>query len=313
MSYLLRRIASSAVVLLGVTVLTFGLTHLTPGDPARTILAERHGRQPSEQSVAEFRAEQGLDEPIPLQYIDWLGNVVRGDLGRSYYGDGTVLKLLVEHLPNTVELAGVSILVAVVIAVPVGTLSAIYRGTWIDYLGQIAALIGVSMPNFWLGYLLIIGVALRLEFVPVYGAGTLAHLVLPALTLGSGMAALLTRLVRSSLLETLAEPYVDAARSRGLAERGVVVAHALRTALLPVVTMVGLQLGSVLGGAVVVEVVFQRPGLGTLVVDAVFARDYPIVQGATLVVGVTFVIVNLLTDLAYRRLDPRVSLRGDRA
>ncbi|SDK45093.1 nickel ABC transporter permease [Natronorubrum texcoconense] len=313
MSYLLRRLASSTVVLFGVTVLTFGLVHLTPGDPARTVLAERQGRQPSEADVREFRAEQGLNDPVPIQYGNWLGDVLRGDLGRSYYGDGDVLELLLAYLPNTIELAGASILIAVAIAIPAGVVSAVYRGTWIDYVSQGTSLIGVSMPNFWLGYLLIIGGALRLGVFPVYGAGTLAHLVLPAITLGTGMAAVLTRLVRSSLLETLEEPYVDAARARGLAERGVVTAHALRTALLPVVTMIGLQLGYVLGGAVVVEVVFQRPGLGTLLVDAVFARDFPVIQGVTLLVGATFVLVNLLTDLAYHRLDPRVSLGGGRA
>ncbi|WP_440766898.1 nickel ABC transporter permease [Natronorubrum sp. DTA7] len=310
MSYLFRRLASSTVVLFGVTVLTFGLVHLTPGDPARTVLAERQGRQPSEADVREFRAEQGLNDPVPIQYGNWLGDVLRGDLGRSYYGDGDILELLLAYLPNTIELAGASILVAVAIAIPAGVISAVYRGTWIDYASQVTSLIGVSMPNFWLGYLLIIGGALRLGLFPVYGAGALAHLVLPAITLGTGMAAVLTRLVRSSLLETLEEPYVDAARARGLAERGVVTAHALRTALLPVVTMIGLQLGYVLGGAVVVEVVFQRPGLGTLLVDAVFARDFPVIQGVTLLVGATFVVVNLLTDLAYHRLDPRVSLGG---
>ncbi|SEH13280.1 peptide/nickel transport system permease protein [Natronorubrum sediminis] len=312
-SYLLRRLASSTVVLFGVTVLTYGLIHLTPGDPARTVLAEQQGRQPDDDAVNEFRAEEGLDEPIPVQYGNWLGDALGGDLGRSYYGDGDVLELLLSHLPNTIELAGASVLIAVAIALPVGVISAVYRGTWVDYISQVISLLGLSMPNFWLGYLLIIGGALRLGVFPVYGAGTPAHLVLPAITLGTGMAAVLTRLVRSSLLETLEEPYVDAARSRGLAERGVVVAHALRTALLPVVTIVGLQLGAVLGGAVVVEVVFQRPGVGTLLVDAVFARDFPVIQGVTLLVGVTFVVVNLLTDLAYRRLDPRVSLGGGRA
>lgn len=310
MQYLLRRLASSSVVLFGVTVVTFGLLHLTPGDPARTVLYERQGRPPSEESVRDFRAEQGLDEPVPVQYVSWLGDVARGDLGSSYYGHGAVDDLLVAHLPNTVELAGAAILVAVAVAVPLGVVSAVYQGSWLDYTSQIVSLLGVSTPNFWLGYVLIIGGSLRLGLVPPYGAGTLSHLVLPAITLGTGMAAVLARLVRSSLLEALSEPYVDAARSRGLSERVVVVAHALRTALLPVVTMIGLQLGYVLGGAVVVEVVFQRPGLGTLLVDAVFARDVPVIQGVTLFVGCTFVAVNLLTDLAYRRLDPRVSFGG---
>ncbi|MDG5821744.1 nickel ABC transporter permease [Natronococcus sp. A-GB7] len=310
MQYLLRRFGSSAVVLFGVTMITYGLVHLTPGDPARTVLAERQGQQPSEADVQAFRAEEGLDEPLPLQYLHWIGDVLQGDLGRSYYGDGAVLDLLIAYLPNTIELAGASILVAVAVAIPAGVVSAVYRGTWIDYVSQVIALLGVSMPNFWLGYLLIIGGALRLGIFPVYGAGTVAHLVLPAVTLGTGMAAVLTRLVRSSLLETLEEPYVDAARARGLPERALVVAHALRTAMLPVVTMIGLQLGYVLGGAVVVEVVFQRPGLGMLLVDAVFARDFPVIQGVTLLVGTCFVIVNLGTDLAYQRLDPRVSLAG---
>ncbi|MEY7852205.1 nickel ABC transporter permease [Natrarchaeobius sp. A-rgal3] len=310
MQYLLRRFGSSVVVLFGVTVITYSLVHLTPGDPARTVLAERQGQQPSETAVQEFRAEAGLDDPIPLQYLHWMADVLQGDLGRSYYGDGPVLDLLVASLPNTIELAGASILVAVAVSIPAGVVSAVYRGTWLDYTSQVIALLGVSMPNFWLGYLLIIGGALHLGVFPVYGAGTMGHLVLPAVTLGTGMAAVLTRLVRSSLLETLEEPYVDAARARGLPERAVVVAHALRTALLPVVTMIGLQLGYVLGGAVVVEIVFQRPGLGMLLVDAVFARDFPVIQGVTLLIGICFVVVNLGTDLAYQHLDPRVSLGG---
>ncbi|WP_276254811.1 nickel ABC transporter permease [Halomontanus rarus] len=306
----LRRLASTVVVLLGVTILTYGLIFLTPGDPATVVLQEQLGHQPSEQSVRDFRAEQGLDDPVPVQYANWLADVLRGDLGDSYYGDGPVLELLVDHLPQTLALAGASILVAICVALPAGIASACYRGTRIDYASQLIALLGVSTPNFWLGYLLIIVGALRLGLFPVAGAGSLPQLVLPAITLGTGMAAVLTRLVRSSLLEVLAEPFVDGARARGVPGRAVVVVHALRTALLPVVTMIGLQLGYVLGGAVVVEVVFQRPGLGTLLVDAVFARDYPVVQGVTLLVGTLFVAVNLLTDLVYRRLDPRVSIGG---
>ncbi len=307
-AYLLYRTATSLIVLCGVSVLTFGLTFLTPGDPARTVLRQQYGQTPPPVVVDAFREKHGLDEPFAVQYVDWLTGVLRGDLGNSYASGRPVMELLVEALPPTLELAAAAIVVALVVAVPAGVLSAVHQGEWIDSISQLGALLGVSMPNFWLGYLLIIVFSLQLGLFPVAGSGGLSHLVLPAVALGTGMTAIITRLVRTSLLEVLDKPYVEMARSKGLSERITVYKHALRNALIPVITVVGLQFGFVLSGAVVVEIVFQRPGVGVLLVDAVFARDYPVVQGAVLLIAVLFVLTNALVDLTYRYLDPRIRL-----
>ncbi|GAB3031943.1 nickel ABC transporter permease [Natronobiforma cellulositropha] len=309
-SYILYRLATALVVLAGVSVLTFGLIYLTPGDPAETILIQQTDQHPSQAQIDAFRAEHGLDEPIPIQYLEWLSSALRGDLGQSYYSGRDVAALIVQHVPATLELAAASMLVALAIALPTGVLSAVHRGERLDAASQLAALVGVSMPNFWLGYLLIIVFSLHLSLLPVAGSGGLSHLLLPAVALGTGMAAIVTRLVRTSMLEVLDATYVEVARSKGLSERVVIYKHALRNALLPVVTVVGLQFGFVLNGAVVVEIVFQRPGLGMLLVDAVFARDYPVVQGVVLVGAVAFVVTNVLVDLSYRYLDPRIRLGG---
>ncbi len=308
--YLLKRVVSSAVVLGSVSLATYALVLITPGDPAETILRERLNSQPSDQEVSQFRAEHGLEEPFHVQYANWLGNAVSGDLGQSYFHGRAVRELIAAHLPATIELAVAAMIVALVISVPAGIVSSVYRQTSLDYISQAGALFGVSVPNFWFGYLLIILVALPLNAIPTSGAGSAAHLVLPAVTLGTGLAAVITRLLRASLLETLEEPYVRTARSKGLYERVVVYRHALRSALIPVVTVIGLQFAYVLNGAVIVEAVFNRPGLGTLLVDAVFARDYPVVQGVVLVTAVLFVVTNFLVDLSYRYLDPRIDLEA---
>ena len=311
--YLLYRTTTSLVVLVGVSCLTFALTFLTPGDPAETILRQQYGQTPPPDVVDAFRENHGLDEPFVVQYLDWLSNILRGDFGTSYYSDREVISLLAEALPPTVELAVAAMVVALVIAVPAGVLSAVHQGAWIDNLCQFSALAGISMPNFWLGYLLIIVFSLKLSLFPVAGSGGISYLVLPAITLGTGMSAIIMRLVRMSLLEVLEEPYVDMARSKGLNERIVIYKHALRNALIPVVTIVGLQFGFMLNGAVVVEIVFQRPGLGMLLVDAIFVRDYPVVQGAVLVISVLFVVTNALVDFSYQYLDPRIQLGRGRS
>lgn len=311
LQFLLRRSATVLLVLLGVSILTYSLMYATPGDPARTILLQQSGgRAPSDEAVAEFKAEHGLDQPIPLQYLDWVWDVVHGDLRESYYEETPVTTLILDKLPATFELAAFGMLVALVIAIPTGIISAVHKGGPPDYLSQFAALLGVSMPNFWLGYILIIVFALNLGLFPVSGVGGIDNLVLPAVTLGTGMAAIVTRLVRSSMLEVLDEEYIRTARSKGLKERIVVYKHALRNALIPVVTIVGLQFGYLLNGAVVVEIVFQRPGLGALLIDAIFARDYPIVQGLVLLIAVIFVLTNFLVDVTYRLIDPRISFES---
>ncbi|WP_049899408.1 nickel ABC transporter permease [Natrinema sp. J7-1] len=311
--YLASRLATSLAVTFGVSVVTYGLIFLTPGDPAEIILSQQLNRQPSAAEIEAFRAEHGLNDPVPVQYLHWLTDVFRGDLGSSYYSDTSVSTLIVEAGPLTLELALAAMLVALAISVPAGVVSAVHRGSPIDYASQLGALLGVSMPNFWLAYLLILLFPLKLGVLPVAGAGSFGHLVLPAITLGTGMAAVVTRLIRSSMLEVLDEAYVDTARAKGLRERIVVYKHALRNALVPVVTILGLQLGTLLNGAGVVEIIFQRPGLGSLLVDAVFERNYPVVQGVTLVTAIVFVATNLLVDLTYRYLDPRVQLGGETA
>ncbi|OAQ51308.1 hypothetical protein HTG_17375 [Natrinema mahii] len=306
------RLGSLSSVLVGISLLTYGFVFLTPGDPAYTILRAQRQSPPSDAEVASFRAEHGLDDPFLVQYVSWLTDALQGDLGMSYYQSESVTSLLLASLPNTLELALAATAVSLVLAVPLGVLSAVHRDTWIDRTSRIVALVGVSIPNFWLGYVLLLVCSLWLGLTPVGGTGTPGHLVLPAVTLGTGMAAIITRLVRTSMLEVLEADYVDTARSKGVRERLVIYKHALRNALIPVVTIVGLQFGYVINGAVIVETVFQRPGLGTLLVDAVFARDYPVVQGVVLVTAVGVIGTNQLVDLAYVALDPRVE-RGDRS
>ncbi|ELY95349.1 ABC-type dipeptide/oligopeptide/nickel transport system, permease protein [Natrialba chahannaoensis JCM 10990] len=304
--------ASVIGVLFAVSVITYGLIHLTPGDPAETILTQQLEQPPTPQQVEEFRAEQGLDEPVYIQYVHWLGDVLQGDLGVSYYNDRSVSALMIEALPATVELAVAGMLVSLAIALPAGVLSAVYQNTRIDRISQIVALLGVSVPNFWLGFMLILVFSIYLGVLPVSGVGGLDHLILPAIALGTGMAAVVTRLVRTSMLEVMEAEYIDTARSAGLSERIVIWKHTLRNALIPVVTVVGLQFGRVLNGTVVIEIVFDRPGLGALLVEAIFARDYPVVQGVVLLTAVVFVVSNFCVDLLYKRLDPRVTL-GEQA
>lgn len=311
-AFVLRRAATMILVLVGVSILTYGLLFITPGDPAETILRQQMGGQtPSEAMITDFRQEHGLDEPVPIQYANWVFDVVQGDLRESYYEEKPVTQMIINRVPATFELAAAGMVVALLIAIPTGIISAVHKGKAPDYLSQFGALIGVSMPNFWLGYLLIIVFALNLDLFPTYGVGGLDNLVLPAVTLGSGMAAIMTRLVRSSMLEVLDREYIDTARSKGLTERIVVYKHALRNALIPVVTIIGLQFGYLLNGAVVVEIVFQRPGLGKLLIDAIFARDYPVVQGLVLVIAVIFVFTNFLIDVTYRYIDPRISFESE--
>jgi peptide/nickel transport system permease protein len=308
--FILRRAVSLVFVLFGVSVTTFGMVVFTPGDPAEIILRERTAQNPSEEAIREFRAEHGLGDPLHVQYLDWMADVLRGDLGQSYYHDTPVTTMIIRRFGETAELAVAAILVALVISIPAGVISAVHNGELPDHASQLGSLLGVSMPNFWLGYLLIVVFSLYLNLFPVSGAGTVQELVLPALTLGSGIAAIITRLLRSSMLDVLEAEYIRTARSKGLRERIVVYKHAFRNALIPVVTIVGLQFGYLLNGAVIVEIVFQRPGLGKLLIEAIFARDYPIVQGLVLVIAVLFVVSNLLVDVAYRYIDPRIRFDG---
>ncbi|RJT07592.1 ABC transporter permease [Halococcus sp. IIIV-5B] len=307
---ILSRVFSVAVVMWGVSLVTYGLIYLSPGSPAYMVLKRQLQREPTSEEIAAFRAEKGLDGSFLEQYISWITSAVQGDLGVSYSNSEPVLAVLIEYVPDTLVLAVSAMTVALVVALPLGVLGAVHRDTWIDYASQAVSTIGVAIPNFCVGYALILVFSIWLRMTPVSGSGSLNHLVLPALTLSTGIVAVVAQVVRTSVVETLDEEYVDAIRSKGVRERIVIYKHVLRNALIPVITIIGLQLGFVLNGAVVVEVVFQRPGLGALLVDAVFARNYPVIQGVVLLTALVFVLVNQLVDLAYELLDPRMRGTG---
>ncbi len=300
--FLVRRLVLSIPVLLGVATLVFSLIHLIPGDPAQAML----GETASPADVEALRQRLGLDRPLLEQYGRFLGGLVRGDLGTSLRTGEPVTQQIRLRVPATMELAAAAMLVAIAVAIPLGVLAAVKRGTAIDAASMTLALTGISVPNFWLGPLLAIVFAVELQWLPVSGRGTWAHLVLPAVSLGAGLAAFLARMTRATLLEELRELYVQAARARGASPARAVLGHALRNGLIPIVTLLGLQFGNVLTGAVITETVFAWPGIGRLLIQSIGFRDYPVVQGCILFIATTYVLVNLATDLAYGALDPRI-------
>lgn len=300
--FFLRRILLTVPVVLGVATLVFSLIHLIPGDPVDVILGE--SALPAQRET--LRQQLGLDKPLMVQYVDFLKGLTRGDLGRSLYSRQSVSQIIGERFPNTLLLGLAAMGVAILIAVPLGIFSALKQYSFIDNLSMFLALLGVSLPNFWLGPMLIIIFALWLDLLPVSGIGTAAHVVLPAVTLGTSMAAILTRMVRSSLLEVIRDDYMRTAQSKGLTFRWAVIRHALRNAMMPVLTVLGLQAGSILAGSIITEWIFAWPGIGRLTVIAINSRDYPIVQGCVLVIACSYVLVNLITDIAYALLDPRI-------
>lgn len=300
--FLARRLALTIPVLLGVATLVFSLIHLIPGDPAQAML----GETAAQQDVDALRARLGLDRPLIEQYGGFLLSAARGDLGTSLRTNQPVTAAIVERLPATLELAAAAMLVALGFSLPLGIVAAVRRGTAVDHAATTVALLGISIPNFWLGPLLAIVFAVELGWLPVSGRGSLAHLVLPAISLGAALAAILARMTRASLLEELREPYVAAACARGASRARAVLRHALRNSLIPVVTLVGLQFGAVLTGAVITETIFAWPGIGRLLIQSIGFRDYPLVQGCILFIAVTYVGMNLLTDLLYGVLDPRI-------
>lgn len=302
--YLVRRLLLTLPVLLGVATLVFSLIHLVPGDPAQAML----GDGASAQDIAELRVNLGLDRPLLEQYVTFLRHAITGDLGRSFRTGQPVTTMIVERIPATAELAVAAMIVAILIAIPLGVVAAVWRGTAADYGAMTFALAGVSIPNFWLGPLLAIVFAVELGWLPVSGRGTLAHLILPAVSLGLALAAILARMTRASLLEELRELYVRAARARGASRVAAITAHALRNSMIPLLTIVALQFGAVLTGAVITETIFAWPGIGRLLIQSIGFRDYPMVQGCILLIAVTYVTVNLVTDLMYGVLDPRIRL-----
>jgi len=296
------RVFSAVVVVLGVCSLVFTLIHLVPGDPVEAMLGE--GARPADR--AALRAALGLDRPLGEQYLSYLGRLARFDLGTSFREQRPVAELLAERLPATLELAAAALAISLVLALPLGLLAAARRGGALDAGTTAFALLGVAIPNFWLGPLLILVFSLWLGWTPVSGRDGFTSLILPALTLGTGLAAVLTRMVRSAVLEVLHEDYIRTARAKGLGPAAVLWRHALRNAWLPILTLLGLQLGALLGGAVVTETVFAWPGIGSLLIDAIHARDYPVVQACVLLVSLGYLLVNGATDVLYRLLDPRI-------
>jgi len=305
LAYAIRRVALTIPVLLGVATLVFALIHLVPGDPAEAML----GESAPAADLDELRRTLGLDQPLVVQYGRYLGRLVQGDLGVSFRYRTPVRQEIGSRLGRTAELAIAAMVVAVAVAIPLGVVGALYQGRAIDQAAMTVSLLGISMPNFWLGPLLAIVFAVQLGWLPVSGTGSLAHLVLPAVTLGAALAAILARMTRASLLDELRELYVLAARARGLSRFRAVVGHALRNSLIPVVTIMGLQLGAVLTGTIITETIFAWPGIGRLLIQAINFRDYPLVQGCILFIAVTYVAMNLIVDLAYAWLDPRIRYR----
>jgi peptide/nickel transport system permease protein len=321
--YVVRRLIQMLPVLAGISFLVFGLLHLVPGDPAAVFL----GQQATPEDITRLRHAMRLDRPIWDQFIQYAWRAAHGDLGTSVFQGGQRVDVLIaDHLPATVELAAAAAILAIAVGVPVGVVSAVRRGSLVDVASMAMAQLGVSMPVFWLGILLILLFSLELRWLPTFGrgepigaavaallrgdgrpvAGSLKHLAMPAVALSANAVVLIARMVRSTMLEALGQDYVRTARSKGLAERTVIYRHALRTALLPVITIVGLQVGALLGGAVVTETVFAWPGIGQLLVNAIGQRDFPVVQGTVLAVAVMFAFINLAVDVAYAWLDPRI-------
>ena len=304
--FFLRRLAILIPTVLGAITLVFFFLHMIPGDPVEVMLGETAQQADKER----LREELGLNLPLHVQYGNFLIKIAHGDLGESYFYRRPAAQVIAERIPATVELALVAFVVAGLIAIPLGIIAALREGTTVDNVSVLFSLVGVSMPNFWLGPLLIILFSLKLGWFPVSGRTGLASLVLPAVTLGIALAALLSRMTRASLLERLGEDYLTVARAKGLPEWKVILKHALRNALIPVITVMGLQIGVLLSGAIITENVFAWPGVGTLLINAIEARDYPMVQGCVLLISLSYVVVNLVTDLAYALADPRIRLRG---
>ncbi len=308
LNFLLSRLLSALFVIFGVSCLVFFLIHLVPGDPVEVMLGE--SSQPADREA--LRAALGLDQPIGVQLINYFHGLLQFDLGESLHSKRPIADILMERIPATATLAAAGLLVAVVIAFPLGIMAAMKKDSAWDSGAMLFSLFGISIPNFWMGPLLILFFSLWLGWLPVSGQSGVASLLLPALTLGTALAAILARMIRATLLEVMGEDYIRTARAKGLSERAVIVNHGLKNAMLPVITLLGLQLGALLGGAMITEIVFSWPGIGQLTIDAINRRDYPVVQACILLISLTYVVVNTLTDLVYAWMDPRIRLGGGR-
>lgn len=304
--YIIRRLLQMVPITLGIMTLIFSLIHLIPGDPAVQIAGE--GARPED--VQNIRKSLGLDQPLWKQYVTYVGNVARGDLGRSFRTNESVAKEIAARYPATMQLAFGSMLVALLVAFPLGIVSAIYRNSWIDNVARFFALIGVSMPSFWFGPLLIIAFAINYPWFPVSGREEgLKSLVLPSITMGLALSAILTRMIRVSLADELGQLYVTTAIAKGVTRGRAIFRHALKNALIPVITILALQFGSLLTGAIITEQIFSWPGLGRLLIQSITTRDYPQVQASILVIALTYIMVNFISDLLYGVVDPRIKLQ----
>jgi peptide/nickel transport system permease protein len=305
MRFLARRTSELFIVLIGITLVSFGILNLT-GDPALSVL----GAEATAEAVADLRRELGLDRPLLVQYVDYVASALRGDFGMSTRFRQPALDLFVERLPATLELALAALAFSVIVGGTVGVLAAVYRNSALDTLVRASTLFGQAIPGFFLGIVLIIVFAAQLQWLPAGGRGTFAHLIMPAFALGTYYAAITARFVRGSMLEVLHADFVRTARSKGVSEASAVLRHALRNALIGVVTLVGLQIGNLLGGAVIVETVFSWPGIGRMAVQAIYTRDFPVVQVTILISATLFVVINLITDICYTLIDPRIRVDG---
>jgi peptide/nickel transport system permease protein len=302
--FLARRLAQSLLVLLGVSFIVFFILYLT-GDPALVLLPP----DSSEEDVQKFRQAMGFNDPFIVQYGRFLVGALHGNFGQSVRHGEPAFNLVVERMPATFELSGAALLVALCLAIPAGIVSAVKRNTILDYISTVVALLGQSMPTFWLGIMLILLFSVQLQWLPSSGRGDFRHLVLPAITLGLFTTARITRLTRSGMLEVLSQDYIRTARAKGVSDPPVVWKHALKNAAIPIVTIVGIELGTLLGGSVITETIFAWPGVGRLSVQAIYNRDYPVVQAAVFLLATTFVLVNVVVDVLYTYLDPRIRLR----
>lgn len=325
-TYLIKRLFQMVPVVIGISIIVFFLLHMIPGDPAMVLL----GQDASQSEIERLRNLMGLNEPLYVQLFTFLKNVAMGDLGHSIFQNESVLSLITKHLPATLELAFLAMIIALVIAIPLGILSAVKQFSWVDYISMFFAQLGVSIPVFWMGMLLIIGLSVNFGWFPSFGRGepltealwtaittgniydlvqSIRSLFLPTLTLGVMSAALITRMVRSTMLEVLKEDYVRTAEAKGVSGFMVIVKHAFRNALIPVITIVGLQFGNLLGGAIVTETVFAWPGIGRLVITAISQRDFPVVQGSVFIIAFLFALTNLIVDILYAVVNPKIQQR----
>lgn len=302
LNYIALRLSSVFPILFGVSILVFFMVHLLPGDPVLVILA---GTDTTPQQIEDLRRQLGLDLPIYQQYINWVGKALRGDLGRSIQTNRPVIQSILEQLPATLQLALAALTVATAMGIGIGTIAALRHNTWVDAAAMFLAAFGISMPNFWLGLLLLVLFSFTLGWVPATGTGGLNRLILPAFTLGFMYAAITARLVRSGLLEVIRQDYIKTARAKGLPEHRVILGHALKNCLIPVVTIVGLQFGNAVANTVIIETVFARQGIGRIAITAILDKDFPVIQGVVLLMSILYMVVNLAADVAYAYLDPR--------